>query len=458
MSEREQQPGAASPQRGGLLGWLRRLFGRGRDAENAAPPATVATDAEPPRFAAWTAPPPLEGGQRNAAEDTTPAPAGPQDNAPAQPAGAVGGEAALTERQAKPLDALRSALAAAETTAPQAAAISQVDEPDGDELPAQREEAAPPSGAATPATPIERARSALEEARRQMAGLMGETSGTKPEEPGAQTAQPERGADGGRTFAAEWPGLLEGLRQTRAGLAGEIDTLRAIVHDLRREVGRLSDIVNGLQQQQGGTASAAAPAPAPALASLSQTLPRLQTMLERLRAMATEHAAAAPRAPLASAEGPLTPPSRAQMPTTGQLPPLAPEIVWAPGAPHQHAFAPTLAPQSEAAPEPARPSPSPAPRTPAMLLTITPLEGIARLSALEQRLAATPGVQRLELSGYRRGEASFRVTLAGGATIHDAIRRVPDATTTIAEVRVEDNVARVRLAPRGAREVATAPS
>jgi len=455
VSEREQQPGAASPQRGGLLGWLRRLFGRGRDADTAAPPAAVAPDAEPPRFAAWPAPPPLESGRHAAPEEATTAPAGLRDATPAQPASAGGDETVHPAMQAAPPDAVEPAPALSETPA----APTDATPPDSVERPAppQQSGGASPSGTATP---IERARSALEEARRQMAGLMGETPGARSEGPGAQAAQPERdtvGTDGGRTFAAEWPGLLEGLRQTRTGLAGEIETLRAIVHDLRREVGRLSDIVNGLQQQQqGGTASAAAPTPA--LASLSQTLPRLQTMLERLRAMAAEHAAAAPRAPLASAEAPLMPPARAQTPTPGQLPSLAPEIVWAPGAPHQHVFTSTPAPQSEAAPEPMRSSPSPAPRAPTMLLTITPLEGIARLSALEQRLAATPGVQRLELSGYRRGEASFRVTLASGATIHDAIRRVPDTTTTIAEVRVEDNVARVRLAPRDAREVAAAPS
>src|SRR6185437_14145911 len=83
-----------------------------------------------------------------------------------------------------------------------------------------------------------------------------------------------------------------------------------------------------------------------------------------------------------------------------------------------------------------------------IVLAVAPVDGLRALSALERRIAAASAVQRLELAGYRRGEATFRVALAPGATIEDAIKSVPDATTVVTDVRVEENAAHVRLSPR----------
>jgi hypothetical protein len=296
-------------------------------------------------------------------------------------------------------------------------------------------------------SPLDRARAALEEARRQMPGLMAEAA------PAAQaTAQPagQAPAEGSaaRAYAAEWPGLLEGLRQAREGLAGEINVLRSVVNDLRREVGRLSDVVAGMQRGEGVQPQQTA--------GLQQTLPRLQAMLDQLRTVSGTMEGHAQQ-PLMSASGaPLTPPVRVQVPRPNGTPPTLPEIVWSTPVPHEHVFVPQpeAATQATQAQQPAAPHA----HGPALLLVIAPVEGLTKLSALERRLAGSDAVQRLDLGGYRRGEASFRLVLAAGASIHDVIRVAPEPGSTVADVRIEGNLARVQLSPREAAQPASSPS
>ena len=303
----------------------------------------------------------------------------------------------------------------------------------------------PLAAAAKPlSSPLDRARAALEEARRQMPGLMADAA------PAVEaTSQPPADA-AGRAYAAEWPGLLEGLRQAREGLAGEINVLRGVVNDLRREVGRLSDVVTGMQRADGTPQQQA---------GLQQTLPRLQAMLDQLRAVSGSMEGHVQQ-PLMSASGaPLTPPVRVQVPRPNGMPPTLPEIVWSTPVPHEHVYVPQ--PEAAAQPTPPAPAPQPAPahaHGPAMLLVIAPVEGLAKLSALERRLAASSAVQRLDLGGYRRGEASFRLVLAAGASIHDVVRVAPEPGATVADVRLEGNLARVQLSPREAAQPASSPS
>jgi hypothetical protein len=313
---------------------------------------------------------------------------------------------------------------------------------------AGRQGSAPSLGVAArqPANPIERARAALEEARRQMPGLMADAAAQP-----AAVAEPPRE----KPFAAEWPGMLEGLRQAREGLAGEVDQLRAVVGDLRREVGRLSDVVTQMQRPGESVRPAGA---------AGSAIPRLEAIMEQLRAISGRSASLGARPFAAGSGAPIVPPAILQStPPFGSRP--LPSIFFPGATPNEHPFAATQATAATAASTtpaadsaPAASSAQTGAHGAVIVLAVAPVDGLRALSALERRIAAASAVQRLELAGYRRGEATFRVALVSGATIQDAIKSVPDATTVVSDVRVEANAAHVRLSPRETPEAALSPS
>ncbi|HZU75253.1 MAG TPA: hypothetical protein VFA70_00710, partial [Dehalococcoidia bacterium] len=100
--------------------------------------------------------------------------------------------------------------------------------------------------------PLQRARAALEDARRQMPSMLGLA-----EEPAAPL-RPERTAivPAQETRLAEWNALLQELVQERRSLAAEIGALRGLVLELRGEVERLNDMLAAPD-----SAAPAAPAP-----------------------------------------------------------------------------------------------------------------------------------------------------------------------------------------------------
>lgn len=85
-------------------------------------------------------------------------------------------------------------------------------------------------------------------------------------------------------------------------------------------------------------------------------------------------------------------------------------------------------------------------------VSVGPLHGVRRLSALEQRLAGCHGVERVELASYRGGEASFRVTLESPATVQEVIGSVRGEDLQIAAYSIDpaSGALRVRLADAGA--------
>lgn len=105
---------------------------------------------------------------------------------------------------------------------------------------------------------------------------------------------------------------------------------------------------------------------------------------------------------------------------------------------------------SEAAAEPYRVELSPGDQP--LGLSVGPLHGVRRLSALEHRLAGCPGVGRVELASYRGGEASFRVTLRGPASLQEVIGSVQGEDLTVSAYSVDPDrgAVRVRLAESGA--------
>jgi len=99
--------------------------------------------------------------------------------------------------------------------------------------------------------PLERTRAALEDARRQMPGMLGlETAADRPE---IGEGQPDRFV-GVRHLAAESTDLMTQLRDERSQLAEEITGLRLLVLDLATEVRRLAGMLDLVQH---GTVRAA---------------------------------------------------------------------------------------------------------------------------------------------------------------------------------------------------------
>lgn len=86
--------------------------------------------------------------------------------------------------------------------------------------------------------PLERTRAALQDARRQMSGLLDERRA-----PRASVAWTPVGDDEGDAAPGQWLGLLAQLREERRQLAGEVGALRDLVLELRGEVGRLTRVV-----------------------------------------------------------------------------------------------------------------------------------------------------------------------------------------------------------------------
>ena len=94
------------------------------------------------------------------------------------------------------------------------------------------------------------------------------------------------------------------------------------------------------------------------------------------------------------------------------------------------------APAGAAAGAPASPAPGGAvePALPAALnLLVGPVGGIKRLAALEQRLAASSAVARMELATFRGGDALFRVQLQSGADVESMLIAIEDAETRIGD-------------------------
>jgi hypothetical protein len=84
-------------------------------------------------------------------------------------------------------------------------------------------------------------------------------------------------------------------------------------------------------------------------------------------------------------------------------------------------------------------------------LSVGPVVGVHRLSALEQRLADCPGVERVELASYRGGEASFRVTLESPASLQEVLASVQDEESRVSAYSMDPDrtQVRVRLASTG---------
>lgn len=320
--------------------------------------------------------------------------------------------------------------------------------------------------------PMDRARKALEEAKRQMPGMLETGPEAHRSALGAGSA-PRQTPAPRPAGSIEWPGVLEQLRETRQGLAGQVADLRGVVAELQAEVNRLVGAVGSLNRGSPPAVAARPPIPPSEGAALGEALPRLYGMLERLRSLSpsaesglTPPSSGAP--PVGSAvPAPPLPPVRVEVPRPQGAESLPPGVVWPGTVPHVHVPSPahgvaagTLAaaaglagasalmggPQGEAHGQAAGGQGS-------ITLTVFPVEGIARLSALERRLAGSTPVQRLELSGYRRGEATFRAVLVAGATVQDVVRHVPDEGVRVVEVLLDDGGASARV-----RIAATAPN
>src|SRR5205807_2175715 len=82
-------------------------------------------------------------------------------------------------------------------------------------------------------------------------------------------------------------------------------------------------------------------------------------------------------------------------------------------------------------------------------LAVGPVLGVRRLSALEQRLAACPGVSHHELVSYRGGEAQFRLHTSGAVETELLLDAVTDTTSGVGDCTVEEGgrEIRVRLSP-----------
>jgi len=80
-------------------------------------------------------------------------------------------------------------------------------------------------------------------------------------------------------------------------------------------------------------------------------------------------------------------------------------------------------------------------------LTVWPVLGIQRLSALEQRLAGAAPVSRVELTSYRGGEATFRITFREPAALARLLGAVQSRDTIAAEYHIDSGhrMVRVRL-------------
>ena len=80
-----------------------------------------------------------------------------------------------------------------------------------------------------------------------------------------------------------------------------------------------------------------------------------------------------------------------------------------------------------------------------ILLTIGPVPGVRWLSALEQRLATAPGVERAALVSYRAGLAAFRLTVAEWVQTADVLNTVSDAAGPLLRRDVRGSEIRVWL-------------
>lgn len=369
--------------------------------------------------------------------------------------------------------------------------------------------------AAVVVDPMERTRKALEDAKRQMPGLLDNRQAAQ--RPSLDMALPQPSLP---VASPEWPGVLQQLRETRQGISGNVADLRGIVSELQGEVTRLVGAAGALKGTAASPPPLHPPIPPSEGAALGEALPRLYGMLERLRALSpagagglTPPRSAAPAVSAGEAGAtaaspippPVRPPVRVEIPRPEGAESLLPGVIWPGTVPHTHTYAPDApsherAPAADAAaaaigpaigalpetagheehtapsaaqaqePQPAGPASLPLSQSAssqlpraisnrtAVTVTIFPVEGIARLSALERRLAGSPPVQRLELTAYRRGEATFRASLAGGATVQDIIQHVPDTAVRVVEVLLEDGgaSARVRVAATAAAAPASA--
>jgi hypothetical protein len=388
-----------------------------------------------------------------------------------------------------------------------------------------------PDEAATVLDPLERARAALADARRQMPGMLGEATDERPLPQNVMPPEPPDRIDE-TGIVAEVRALITQLQEERRRLAEEVGELRAVVGELRGEVLRLAAAPQRTYVEHApeppadplaiapGDEELPEAAEAPAADEGSEEEAEVATVLHPLaippgaEELPPEHGSQregagadlseAEESPAEStgggsadevasggeAEAPLVAaalrwhpvergdfgfwarPEALDLLEEGEFievgsavadtavqrdPPESVAELHGEGSAESEVVESAAAAQADAPAEDVEPQDSPLasayqaeliPGEKPLNLSVGPLHGVRRLSALEHRLAGCAGVERVELASYRGGEALFRVTLRSPASLQEVIGSLQGADVTVSAYSVDPDrgALRVRLA------------
>jgi hypothetical protein len=375
----------------------------------------------------------------------------------------------------------------------------QADAPHGsEEEPIAPDDQLPRSAAASVVDPLERTRAALEDARRQMPGLLGLEASAQmlPE------SEVERGV--AERLAADWRELLTTLEDGRRQLSDEVASLRGLVMELTGEVTRLTDMLDralyllpaaapaahvspGAESAEDAEAPASVPAdyaPPPAVVA-DEAAPTDSTLTDELVAdegsqdMAEPGEGGAPAADV-SAMYPDASAEEAPVATAGagwaetqpavedgmEAPPLRmpPDFGW---KDRPEAVTEPLSPSEPRQYEPADGAEAALSVAPARAVTefrageafqlqLAPVPGVRVVAAIEASLARDAGVALLELASYRGGEAVFQLTPAASLPVKTLLESVEQGGVHIEEYTLDGDGRSIRARLAAPNETGTA--